>query len=243
MKPHRSRILPLVVGALTMALTVQLGNWQLHRAAGKAALQARLDAFDVATPIVAHGGDSALEEWRPVRLDGHWRAQATIFLDNRTRAGRAGYHVLTPLQLDDGSGWVLVNRGWIAADADRSHLPYVATADDAQQHIEGRLRHVETNPFTLGDASAIRQGRVWQVVDLARYRESTGLTVTPWLVQQTSTAADGLERDWPRPDAGIDRHRGYAFQWYALAALAAGLSCWYGWKEFAWRMRGERPVH
>jgi surfeit locus 1 family protein len=41
-------------------------------------------------------------------------------------------------------------------------------------------------------------------------------------VQQTlpATPADLMARDWPLPEAGIDKHRGYAFQWYALAALA-----------------------
>ncbi len=243
MRGHGARILPLAAGMLTVWLMVQLGNWQLHRAAEKTALQARLDAFGTALPLAAHGGDAMGEEWRPVWLDGRWRARDTIFLDNRTHAGRAGYHVLTPLRLDDGSGWVLVNRGWIAADADRSRLPPVVTDDAAPQHIEGRLRRVESDPFTLGDAAAARQGRVWQTPDLARYRADTGLAVAPWMVQQTSAAADGLARDWPRPDAGIERHHGYAFQWYALAALAAALSARYVWKEFAGRMRDEQPVH
>ncbi len=32
--------------------------------------------------------------------------------------------------------------------------------------------------------------------------------------------ADGLVRDWSPPSSGADKHRGYAFQWYALAATA-----------------------
>jgi cytochrome oxidase assembly protein ShyY1 len=39
----------------------------------------------------------------------------------------------------------------------------------------------------------------------------------PIVLQQTSEAADGLARVWGRPDTGADKHRGYAFQWYALA--------------------------
>jgi surfeit locus 1 family protein len=35
---------------------------------------------------------------------------------------------------------------------------------------------------------------------------------------------------WPRPDAGVERHRGYAFQWYSLAALIAGLTVYFGGK-------------
>jgi surfeit locus 1 family protein len=27
-------------------------------------------------------------------------------------------------------------------------------------------------------------------------------------------------REWPRPDAGIEKHESYALQWYSLAALA-----------------------
>jgi hypothetical protein len=27
--------------------------------------------------------------------------------------------------------------------------------------------------------------------------------------------------DWERPDAGVDRNRGYALQWYSFALLAA----------------------
>jgi surfeit locus 1 family protein len=27
-------------------------------------------------------------------------------------------------------------------------------------------------------------------------------------------------RDWPAPALGVERHKGYAFQWYALAAMA-----------------------
>ena len=34
---------------------------------------------------------------------------------------------------------------------------------------------------------------------------------------------DGLVREWPDPGSGVDKHLGYAFQWYALAVLVAGL--------------------
>ena len=32
-----------------------------------------------------------------------------------------------------------------------------------------------------------------------------------------------LVRQWPDPGSGVDKHLGYAFQWYALAVLVAGL--------------------
>ena len=41
-----------------------------------------------------------------------------------------------------------------------------------------------------------------------------------------STTGDGLRREWPLPTLGVDRHYGYAAQWFALAALMTGLYVW-----------------
>ena len=60
----------------------------------------------------------------------------------------------------------------------------------------------------------------------------SGLRLAPLSVQQAdtpATAGDGLLRDWPRPAVDVQKHYGYAFQWFCLAALIAalyiGLSC------------------
>ena len=42
-----------------------------------------------------------------------------------------------------------------------------------------------------------------------------------------STAGDGLRREWPLPALDVDRHYGYAFQWFALGALMTGLYVWF----------------
>ena len=249
--------LPLLAGVAVVALTVALGNWQLRRAQDKAALQAALDAAAQA-PLRSAPADAALAATpaapglRPgqrLRLEGEWLAAATVFLDNRTHQGRAGYHVLTPLRLADGSGVVLVDRGWVAAGADRGALPEAPLAA-GRAVLEGRLHLPEASPFTLvrGGTEVYEPevggpdagGRRWQVLDPARLGAQPGVglppcagapagagCVAPWIVLQTSAAADGLVRDWPLPAAGIERHRGYAFQWYALAALAAVLTAGY----------------
>jgi cytochrome oxidase assembly protein ShyY1 len=31
---------------------------------------------------------------------------------------------------------------------------------------------------------------------------------------------DGLIRDWPNPAVGVEKHKAYAFQWYALSLMA-----------------------
>lgn len=240
MKQLLYRWLPLAAGIALAVATLQLGNWQTRRAEQKTELQA------AQTERAGHGAiawraDAAVPaEWQPVRLSGRWLEEASVFLDNRTHGGRAGYHVLTPLQLADGSGAVLVNRGWVAAPAARSQLPAVATPAGAVT-VEGAVHLPERAPFSL--SGEVVQGRVWQHVEPAAYRQATGMTVAAWTVLQTSAAADGLVREWPRPDAGVARHRGYAVQWYAFALLAAGLSAWYAWRNWGWSGHERRTTH
>ena len=184
--PSAVRMLtPLLAGLLVIAVTVMLGNWQVRRAQQKTALQAVLDAAAqrpaeavAASAALREAADKegagrdlspaqAVERGQRVLLKGEWLASATAFLDNRTHAGRAGYHVLTPLRLADGSGVVLVNRGWVAADADRTVLPEVALAP-AQVTLEARVHLPEADAFTLAKAGQTEAGRVWQAVDLSR---------------------------------------------------------------------------
>ena len=220
--------LPYIAGLLVCMLTIQLGLWQTRRAEEKVHLGERLAARERMPPaIVSDMNDVA--EWRTVQVSGRWIAEKSILLDNRVHEGRPGYHVFTPL--DTGAGTViLVKRGWLPAGMDRTHQPEVKTPGGAVT-VTGRVRVPESKPFTLSAQAG--EGRLWQYLDMAAYRTWSGLPVSAAIVEQTSASDDSLVRDWPRPELGIDRHRGYAVQWFGLAALAAGLVGWFGWKR--WR--------
>ena len=223
---------PLVAGVALALLTLQLGNWQTRRAAEKAELQAAYHAAAErpAQPLAQPLDSTPPSEWQSVELRGEWLPGRSILIDNRVHEGRAGYHVFTPLQLAGQGGVVLVNRGWIGAGADRSQPPPRIANPPGATVVTGRVRHPEEKPFMLAADAPSRS--VWQALDLARYRSTTRLPVADFYVQQTSPADDGLIRNWPEPDAGIERHRGYALQWYALAALATALTLWYLWNAF-----------
>lgn len=174
---------------------VLLGNWQAGRADEKRA--------------------AAAAEKR-VTLRGILVAAHTVFLDNKVHRGRAGYHVVQPLRLVDGSH-VLVNRGWVAADPRRERLPEVKTAA-GEVAIEG----VRLARFPRAMSAGPRPGgRVWQNIELGEFAAWSGLRLAPYAVEQHSMLEDGLAREWPRADAAVDKHRSYALQWYSLAALSA----------------------
>ena len=56
-------------------------------------------------------------------------------------------------------------------------------------------------------------------VDLAGFRAQTGLPLLDGAVLQTGPASDGLLREWAAPALGVEKHYGYAFQWFALKLL------------------------
>lgn len=226
-------LLATVAALAAMALTVSLGNWQMRRAHEKDTGQAARDAA-LAQPAYPIGQEpqreGALDGVR-VWVQGHLLDEQSIFLDNRTRQGVAGFHVLTPMRLlpaapDDPRGQhVLILRGWIARDvADRNRLPALRSPQGVVR-IEGLAMTELPQPMLLaGEAGPGPQGsRIWQRLTLPAYAAWSNLPLQPVMVRQLSELDDGLARDWVQPGTGADKHRAYALQWYALCALVAVL--------------------
>ena len=65
-----------------------------------------------------------------------------------------------------------------------------------------------------------------------------GLPLAGLSLQQTDAANDGLQRDWPQINTGVDKHYGYAFQWFGLCALMALL---YVWFQVVRRFQNRKP--
>jgi surfeit locus 1 family protein len=214
---------------VTMGVTASLGLWQLGRAQQKLDLQARIDAASHAArwneADVLSAVDLAPAHYRPVRLQGEWVADASVYLDNRQMNGRPGFYLVTPLRLQDSEQVVLVQRGWAPRDFnDRSRVPDIATPAGPVV-VEGRLAPPPGLLYQLGEAV---QGPIRQNIDLAAFAQETRLPLLQDVsVQQTAGAPDGLQRDWPVVSLGVEKHHGYAAQWFGLCALAGILYVWF----------------
>ncbi|HJT61520.1 MAG TPA: SURF1 family protein [Burkholderiales bacterium] len=193
----RPRLWALALAAAACAAGIALGNWQSRRADEKRALA---------------------EHLQRIVVTGEFLPERTVLLDNKLRGGRAGYEVVAPLRLAEGIH-VLVNRGWIAAPPRRDQLPQVVTPP-GRLRVEGVVLSHLPRTLKLGDPE---KGPVRQSVELKEFAAETGLTLQAFVIQQHSDTGDGLARDWPPPDAGIEKHQAYSFQWYSLAALAVVL--------------------
>lgn len=226
-------VVPTLAALALVAVTVSLGNWQMRRADEKRALHARHEAAsrDAVVRVPAGDLDPASLEGRRVVARGELLPRWTVFVDNRTHKGIAGFYVLSPLRMTGSERHVLVLRGWVASDPrERSRLPDLATPA-GEVEIEGIAQLDLEHVLELGrSAPPGPQDRLWQNADVASFARWSGLAMQPLVVRETVAPRvgaderdDGLVRDWPDPGSGVEKHLGYAFQWYALAVLAAGL--------------------
>ncbi len=160
-------------------------------------------------------------------MRGEFLPDRTVFIDNRSLNGAAGFQVVTPLRMQDGAS-VLVNRGWIARDVrDPARMPRIETPASSVA-IEGLAVARVPRLLELAPPQALRVPGIWPNLAPEDYERITGIVVARFIVQQTNSTTDTLQRVWPRPASGVDKHRGYAFQWYGLAALSACLTIFFG---------------
>lgn len=225
------RLLIVLSTVAAVALTFSLGRWQLSRAAEKLNLQAAigerqrlppLDGASLTHPHTAEQRQALLH--RAVTLRGQWLPERTVFLDNRPMERQTGFYVLTPLRLAGSDAVVLVQRGWAPRhQIERTALPPVQTPVGEVQ-VAGRIAEHPPRVYQLG---AEEGGPIRQNLDLQAFQSETGLPLADLLVVQTGGASEGLRRDWPAPASGVDRHYGYAFQWFGMGTLIGLLFLWF----------------
>ncbi|WP_025915570.1 SURF1 family protein [Herminiimonas sp. CN] len=218
----RFRPVPFVATLLLMAVGIAAGQWQTRRAAEKQAIAAQL-AQRAASPLL-------LVDARPLRIDeveyrrisvsGEFLPNWPVYLDNRPYQGVAGLYVLMPFRIAGSKMHVLIARGWLPRNpADRKKLPAIPTPA-GMITVQGVARGNPGRLLQLGQQDAVRPGAILQNLEVAGFAQASGLQLQPFVLEQSSALPDGLVRNWPQPSSGIDRHRGYAFQWFALSAMA-----------------------
>jgi len=218
----RFRWIPFIAALIVAALGIALGNWQTRRAQEKHDIETKLLTREHAPALVLDGkGDAPADiEYRRVTVRGEFVPGWTLYLDNRPYNGVPGFYVLTPLKIAGSDMHVLVLRGWIKRDVmDRTRIPPIATPQGVIE-ISGIVRNSSSHLLQLGEAAPLRPNAIVQNAEAQDIGRAAGLSIRPFAVEQLNDMQDGLVRDWPRPSLGEDRHRGYAFQWYALAATA-----------------------
>ena len=212
-----------VLTAAAVALFVALGMWQLRRGLAKEGLQARLADRSAEPEILSYalGAPQGLE-LRRAQAQGRYLADRQLLQDGQSHRHQPGYHVWTPLVLSDGAA-ILVNRGWVPRD--RSGFDGSAPAGVVV--VTGFWRALpEPGVRLAGAANCPADAQFPATVLYPTASDVECLLTRPvvgGLLLLDPETAGGYVREWT--DVGIppQRHYGYSFQWFALAAAALGV--------------------
>lgn len=227
---NRSRHVVLAILAAVLVVTaLGLGRWQMARAQQKLAMQAAVEQ-QAALPALSNqlliqASNPETTIYQSAHLRGAWVQGQTVLLDNRPMDGRVGFYVLSPFMLEGSQTAIMVQRGWVPRNfEDRTAVPSVPIPVGVLD-IEGRITPPPGALYELGQQAG---GAIRQNIDLKQFAQQTQLPLlTRVSLQQSGPPDSGLLRNWPAVNLGVDKHYGYAFQWFALAALVAGLYVWF----------------
>ena len=132
--------------------------------------------------------------------------------------GKNGFHVITPLRVNNSNLYLLVNRGWVEAQKNRL-IPTVETSGSTVS-VTGTASIPLPPALDLGGAelSADASPR-WPYLTLERYADWSGLDIYPFVLMQAASDPHGFTRAW-RPEIPKEgMHIGYAIQWFAFALI------------------------
>ena len=89
------------------------------------------------------------------------------------------------------------------------------------------LGRIAPPPSKLYEFKGADVGHIRQNIDLPVFSQEISLPLISVSMVQLGPASEGLLRDWAAPNVGVDKHHGYAFQWFGLCALVVGLYIWF----------------
>ncbi|WP_028814274.1 SURF1 family protein [Streptomyces flavidovirens] len=205
---------------------VELGFWQLHRHEHRVAQNKLISANLRAKPLpvgdLTSPGHTVprTDYWRRVTATGTYDTAHEVVVRRRTDADdQVGFHVLTPLVMDDGRA-VLVNRGWVPFGADQQAFPEVPAAPKGEVTVTGRLKADETTAGSgIKDLSGLPPRQI-MLINSEQQAKALSRPVLGGYIEQTEPVPAGPRPQLvPEPDAGsIGPHMAYAVQWWLFAA-------------------------
>jgi cytochrome oxidase assembly protein ShyY1 len=199
---------------------VLLSQWQFaRRDQAVAEINRVADNYDAAPvpldellPSLTSWDDDV--KWRSVTLTGTYLVDDQLLARNRPYSGANGYEVLTPLQLDDGSVFI-VDRGWLPTGENIDTPDTVPAPPTGTVTVVAHLKPSEPSlpgrSAPAGQVATIKLDDIAATIDLPTYTGGYGLVTseTPSVATMPSAAVK------PTPDEGA--HLSYAIQWIAFA--------------------------
>ena len=209
---------------MTFPVLISLGLWQLDRADEKRDIEHNVNAASSKPALSLNNLGNVVvkdEIYRPATMTGYFDSDRQYLWDNKTHHGRPGYHVLTPFLLESDSKAVLVNRGWVPMLGRRDQLPDVLV-DTTRMTIAGVVKY-PSNTIQLADSldqKGMDYPHVFQAFETDVFSSELGLKLLPIMIELGVDEEHGYTRDWKPYFGKIEKHNGYALQWFIMSLIA-----------------------
>jgi len=213
--------IPASLIVATLVLLISLGFWQLDRANEKRAIEnqiARANSGDV--ELINSVEFLKEKEYYHVRLQGAYIDDKQFIYDNQIVDQISGYYVLTPFVLRGASNAILINRGFIPWNGRRDKLADIdvgAKLTEVKVQISKPVRRMELEESkTTGEFPVLIQ-----TLDLDEMSNTASLDLASVIGLLSPESDSGFVRQWEPYTGSIERHVGYAIQWFLMALVLA----------------------
>ncbi len=207
------RFWPTLLTMIMLPVLLGLGAWQVQRLHWKENLLATIDARVHQTPVdlvsIINRDDS---DYRLAKVSGSFLNDKSLYLLSISLTGDGGYHVLTPLRLED-ERLLLVDRGWIPYDWRDKDF----SRPNETQTLTGVLRLPQNHMLFQPQNDPAKN--IWYRIDLDAMASATKLPqFLPYILELDATPNLG-----GYPVGGQTRltlpnnHFVYAVTWFGLA--------------------------
>ncbi|MBX2831857.1 MAG: SURF1 family protein [Rhodospirillales bacterium] len=206
-----------ICAGLSLVILLALGSWQVDRLFWKQGLIEQRQA-QAELPPIAVPTDSTLDPamaFRAAYADGHYLHDQEKYLMARTQRGNVGFHLITPLEQEDGR-IILINRGWVPTDyRDPSTRP--ESLIEGPVHVSGVLRVAREKHWAQPENDALKNQ--WFYVDVNHMAEDTGAELASqyYLELDDTAVPGGLPIGGQAKVQLPNSHLEYAITWYSLA--------------------------
>lgn len=232
---HRPRAFAVLLTLFGLGFFGTLGFWQLDRAAQKERLFAAFAGAAAQAPVTLEEARRMPESTRYplVSVRGRYDAMHAYYLVDRTHDGKVGTIAYAIFEPADGSTPLLVDRGFVAGDA-QGRTASIPPPPEGEQQLSGLYAPAPGSGLRLGGNALPRQ-TAWPkesiYLDVSEIAADANRSLDAKILLLAPDAASGFVREW-RPDVfPPERHRGYAFTWFTLAAIVAAVFVGMHWRK------------
>ena len=214
-------ILPSILITATFAFLVSLGFWQLERADDKRSIEASIKQANTGSvELIKKEEGLQSKEYYEVRLQGKYLSDKQFIYDNQIVDQVSGYYVLTPYALEGQSKSILINRGFIPWNGRRDKLADIVIGQETREikvQISKPIKRMELKPSEV----SIQFPALIQSIDLQDMADRAKVDFSSVIGLLDSSASNGFIRKWEPYTGSIEKHIGYAVQWFLMALVLA----------------------